>query len=400
MCPTRLPTGTGDVVASGSITPAERLKLWVRSGGRCQVCGRYLLEGQLASREFTFGQAAHIIGRQATGGSPRGLEGDLGEDERDDADNLILMCDDEHSEIDKIGSRDAFTVPFLRELKRRHEDRIRLATGFGEYQRTTPIRLLGSLRGKPVDVGRDAVATAVMANAGRMPRFDLSTRNTIEIDLRGLAGEEAPAAQYYESACAAIDRIVDHKVAEAISSEDIVHLSVFAFARLPLLVYLGAKLDDTVPIDIYQKHRTTEDWRWPHDDYSPNFEVTLAQPGPDADEAVLVLNLSGTIHHKELPPSTTNLARYEITVDELPHPDILQSSQALANFSAAGRNLLARLEADGHKHIRLLHVFAAIPLSAAVAFGRMFADEVHPALQLYDRTQDGVYAPAIQVGKK
>jgi hypothetical protein len=362
------------------------------------MCGRYLLEGQLSYRELTFGEAAHIIGSKATKKSPRGLEGDLGEDARDDADNLILICDDEHSEIDKIGSRDAFTVAFLRELKRKHEDRVRLATSFGEYQRTTPIRLLGTLRGKPVDVGRDAVAAAVMANDGRMPRFDLSTRNTIEIDLRGLAGEEGPTAQYYESAKAAIDRVIDHKVAEAISNEDIVHISVFALARLPLLVYLGAKLDDTVPVDVYQKHRSTEDWRWPQDDNSPGFSVKLAQPEAHTPEAVLIINLSGTIHSSELPASTSHLARYEITVDEVPHPDILQSAAALADFTAAGRQLLARLEAGGHKHIRRLHVFAAMPLSAAVAFGRIFADEVHPALQLYDRTQDGVYTPAIQVG--
>lgn len=64
-----------------------------------------------------------------------------------------------------------------------------LATSFGEYQRTTPIRMIGWLHGKPVDVGRDAVASAVMAGAGLMPKFDLSTRNMVEIDLRGLPGK-------------------------------------------------------------------------------------------------------------------------------------------------------------------------------------------------------------------
>jgi SMODS-associated and fused to various effectors sensor domain len=364
------------------------------------LCRRYLLEGQLAARELTFGEAAHIIGQRATEGSPRGLGSDLEDDQRDDADNLILICDDEHSEIDKIGSRGAFTAAFLQELKRKHEDRVRLATGFGEYQRTTPIRMLGSLRGRPVDVGRDAVATAVMASAGRMPRFDLSTRNAVEIDLRGLPGEEGPKTSYYGAACAAIDRVINHKVAEAISNEDIVHLSVFAFARLPLLVYLGAQLDDTVPVDIYQKHRATEDWRWPHAEVSPRFTVKLPDQAPAHDEAVLIINVSGTIHNDELPSSTSHLARYAIDVDQLPQPDVLASAAALAEFSAAGRRLLAQMEAVGHKHIRLLNVFAAIPLSAAVAFGRIFADEVHPALQLYDRTHDGVYVPAIQVGKR
>ena len=96
-------------MAERKIPDPERLKLWVRSGGRCQICRRSLLEGQLAYR--------------------------------------------------------------------RHEDRVSLVTSFGEYNRTTPIRMVGWLRGSPVEVGRDAVATTVMASAGRMPRFDLSTRN-------------------------------------------------------------------------------------------------------------------------------------------------------------------------------------------------------------------------------
>lgn len=387
-------------MAKRKIPEPERLKLWVRSGGRCQICRRYLLEGQLAARELTFGQAAHIIGQQASENSPRGLEDDLTDDERDNADNLMLICDDEHSEIDKIGSRDAFTVSFLRELKRKHEDRVSLATSFGEYHRTTPIRMVGWLHGKPVDVGRDAVATAVMAGAGLMPKFDLSTRNMLEIDLRGLPGEDDPSPAYYSAACSVINKVMTNKVAEAFANEDIIRLSVFAFARLPLLVYLGSQLDDTIPVDVYQKHRTTEDWQWPDPAATAAFTVTLAEPEPAQDEAVLVINVSGSIHHHELPSAVRDLPLCELVVDELAHPDVFAGPKALAAFSDACRNLLAQLEARGHKHVRLLHVFAAMPLSAAVEFGRVFAPEVHPSIQLYDRMPDGEYIQAIKIGTR
>ena len=46
-----------------SIPATERLKLWVRSGGRCVICNRYLLEGSLSYRELTFGELAHIVGQ-------------------------------------------------------------------------------------------------------------------------------------------------------------------------------------------------------------------------------------------------------------------------------------------------------------------------------------------------
>lgn len=387
-------------MAGGQISSSERLKLWVRGGGRCYICRRYLIESQLTGREFTFGEAAHIIGRRATAASPRGLDTSDDGMNRDNADNLILLCDDEHDEIDKVGSRDTFTVDFLRELKRKHEDRVHLATGFADYQRTTPLRMLGALRGKPVEVGRDAVATAVMACAGRMPKFDLSTRNAVEIDLRNLPGEDAPTIQYYDTARSMIDRIVHHKIAEAIANDEIVHLSVFAFARLPLLIHLGAQLDDTVPVQIYQKHRASEGWQWPDPHARLTFDIAMPAPSPLDDEAVLIMNLSGTIHSGELPPAVRHLALYELKVASLPHPDILGGPLALDDFTTAVRKLLASLEANEHKHIRLFHVFAAIPMSAAVSFGRVFADEVHPALQLYDRTLQGDYVPSFQVGTR
>jgi hypothetical protein len=87
------------------ISEGERLKVWVRSGGRCAICNRYLLEGDLGASELTFGEMAHIVGQQASERSPRGLE-DLDSSERDNADNIVLLCDDEHDEIDKSGSRE------------------------------------------------------------------------------------------------------------------------------------------------------------------------------------------------------------------------------------------------------------------------------------------------------
>ena len=78
-------------MARKKIPEKEKLKLWVRAGGRSQLCNRYLLDGQMAYRELTFGQTAHMIGQQATAGSPRGLDDDLNKEERDQADNLMLV---------------------------------------------------------------------------------------------------------------------------------------------------------------------------------------------------------------------------------------------------------------------------------------------------------------------
>ena len=88
---------------------------------------------------------------------------------------------------------------------RRTRTGVRLATGFADHHRTTPVRMVGQLRGKSVEVSRETVASAVMLGEGRFPQFDLSTRNMVEIDLRGLPGEAQAGPGYYDAARAKID---------------------------------------------------------------------------------------------------------------------------------------------------------------------------------------------------
>lgn len=379
------------------IPDEERFKVWVRAGGRCVICNRYLLEGELGFKELTFGQLAHIVGQQESENSPRGLDDDLDEDGRDLADNIVLVCDDEHDELDKRGSRGDFSVELLRTMKREHEERIDHVTGLVGDRRTTVLRVVGLLRGNAVEVDRDAVVAAVIGST-RFPLFPFAARNQIEIDLRHVAGEASGNEAYYRSATAIIDEVVDNVLHDAVAKDVVNHLSVFAFARLPLLIYLGSKLGDDVPTDLYQRHRATETWGW--QDMAADASFTVVTPGaaPEADEGVLVMNVSGTIQAEELPEELASLPRFELVVDGAAEPDVFRGPAAVASFTAACRHLLADIERT-NKQMRLLHVFAALPLTAGVAFGRVFDPSVHPSVLVYDRTDNG-YRPALQVGAR
>lgn len=73
--------------------------LWGRSGNRCAICKTPLTQDVSAvSAAFTLGEQAHIVGDKeeaARGNSP------LTADERDSYHNLILLCPNHHTEIDK-----------------------------------------------------------------------------------------------------------------------------------------------------------------------------------------------------------------------------------------------------------------------------------------------------------
>lgn len=375
------------------------MRVWVRSGGRCAICGRYLLEGELTHKDFSLGELAHIVGQQTTEGSPRG-DYDLPESERDLAANLMLLCAGEHDEIDRDGAVDMLTVDRLRRIKHDHEDWVRRMTGLDRNRGTAVIRMIGTIRGSAVELSKPTASAAVLDSDDRFPDFPLSYQEYgFEIDLRHLPGEGTE--MYWTTGKAAIDEVIEHKLKEAVRREAVRHLSVFGFSRLPLLVYLGSRLDDTYEVAIYQRHRSTEGWAWPESTATVEFKVESQPAGEPADRdpsagAVLVLNVSGSIQPDELPPALSTLPRFVVTpVTEAPGVDIVRSAADLVAFTQTVRTLLSQLEAT-HKRLGALHVFAALPISASVALGRAHDPHVHPRLVVYDRVNAG-YVPTVEL---
>lgn len=91
--------------------------LWGRSGNRCALCRTELTQDALAvSAAFTLGEQAHIVGEKenaARGKSP------LSTEERDSYHNLILLCPNHHTEIDK--NEKDWPIERLHQLKSTHE---------------------------------------------------------------------------------------------------------------------------------------------------------------------------------------------------------------------------------------------------------------------------------------
>ncbi len=382
------------------LTETQRVEMLVRCGGRCALCNRYLLEGALSHREVTFGELAHIIGLQDDERSPRGQDEDLTEAERNDPNNLMFICESEHEEIDKAGSRDMFPTEWLRKVKAEHEARIFHLTGLAPERSTVPIRMVAPVRGNTTEVDRDTTAQAVIHSAMRFPKFRLSDRHAIEIDLRQLPGEEEAGPDYYNVARMAIDEVMDNNIRAGLLKDDIRHLSIFAFARLPLLVYLGSKLDDGTPTDIYQRHRSTEAWAWPAEGGTLDFTVDVPATEESPTEAVLIVNVTGTIQANELPPNLNEMPMLSITAEGSREADIIDSNEKLAAFEKACRSLAGRIEDRGYKSVDRLHVFAATGVSAAVTLGRVFDPNVHPTMVLYDRKDGTGYIHAMEIGKR
>lgn len=380
--------------APGEIAAGEKLKLWVASGGRCAVCNDYLLSNEFTGHYLNVGEMAHNVGRKKSEGSARGRE-DLPLEERNKAENLLLLCDRDHKTIDHRDTRADWPVERLTAIKQEHETRIKYLTSLKEDVETVVLRVVGDVqRAGAVELSPDTVIGALRAN-GRYPRYKLGIGGArdVELDLRGLPSEGEEL--YWQMGTKAIEHRM-LQITEGVRRGDIRHLSIFALARIPLLAVLGDRLDDKVDVDIYQRQRDESiGWGWDPDAESVQFEVETRQEGNDA--VTLVCSLSGSVDLDKLPGEIAeNAAIYEIRpigIDPSPHVFLARDSQSA--FAATYRAFLAQLE-RAHPGLQALNIVPAVPVAAAVEFGRARMKSKHPALRVYDLA-NGAYTLAVEV---
>ena len=101
-----------------------RIILAFRSGGKCAFpkCGKHLTYDAKAGDDTYVGEAAHIRGEKPTAAR---YDGSMTQDARDNVRNLIYLCTDHHTIIDKVEAD--WPVATLEALKSNHESQVREA---------------------------------------------------------------------------------------------------------------------------------------------------------------------------------------------------------------------------------------------------------------------------------
>lgn len=375
-----------------SIKEIDKLKLYTKSGGRCAICNKYLID---LGYGVNIGEMAHIVGWTNKEKSPRGVS-TLPLDKRNIEENLILLCAEHHKIIDDKKALEEYTVERLISHKNEHESRIHHLTNLHKDSDSVVLRMLGNIRGVAVELSQENARQAVYNIDKKFARFiDSFDKQSIEIDLSVLPEPGIQWDSYWQIG----SRIIDKELKlyeQGINSGSIRHLSVFAFTRIPLLIYLGYKIGDKVPVTIYQKQRGDgESWSW-SDNEDIQFEIETIQTKA-SDDSVLILNLSGSIDLDKLPKNlTSNSSIYVIKpVNTVPNRDIFNSKKTYENFVKMYHYFLSSLEIE-QKSCKNIHLFSATPISAGIACGRGLMRNIHPALVIYDFAETE-YLPTITI---
>jgi hypothetical protein len=371
-----------------SVSSKSRLEVWTRVAGRCQFagCNRFLLGDALSGkRSLNKAYIAHIVAEE-----PNGPRGDpvLSPQLVDEPANLMLMCDEHHRLIDREAPND-YSVERLREMKRRHEARIAAVSEIPD-DRATHVLLYGAKVG-----AHDTPVRFDLAQAALLPEAWSTPEMTIHLEMSGVAAADHEDA-YWALQAENLRSLFDRRVCERSALGEIRQIAVFALAPQPLLIELGRLLGDIARVSVRQLQREPQDWRWT--DGAP-LAYQVHQPLAGAGGPVaLNISLSATITDDRIHPVLgDDAAIWTLTVPE-PNNNMMRSAQDLAAFRIAARRLLDEIKAR-HGNAALLHVFPAMPVSAAVELGRCWMPKADLPLIIYDQSrQAGGFRPRLTLG--
>ena len=356
-----------------SIPRSVQLKLWVLSGGRCEFrgCNKPLWRDGLTLKEANYSNIAHIISW-----TPSGPRGDRSKSRRlaTNFKNLMLVCSAHNKTIDDPKLVDQYPVSLLTAYKREHEERIKTLCEIQESNQSHILILKGKIGEHTVEIDESEAYQAIL------PRYP-ADESGIHIDLTSFSSD---SADFWRECVFEIRRILESKLNGRNDNKRIKHLSIFAFAPIPLLIKLGHLLGDKIATDLFQYHRTTQSWGWPESGGTdPAFSFQCLKESESTKEVGLLLSLSGKIHENEVTSFVgENAAIYEISIPN-PDPLFIKTADQIFSFRALYWHVLSDIRKK-HGPDCSIHLFPATPLAISVECGRSILPKVHPKILIYD----------------
>ncbi|MGP1547992.1 MAG: SAVED domain-containing protein [Prevotella sp.] len=340
--------------------------LWYKAAGRCEFngCNKRLDRHGVTMDKCNLSNCAHIIADSPDG--PRGNEQskELAKDES----NIMLMCPECHKYIDHEG-KDKFDAHTLREMKKRHEERMEYLTSFNE-----------DMQANVVTYGANIADLMPMFNFHEIqkalsPDFYPLNKEFIELGVNLFCGDDWE--NYWKKEDDNLVYSCKTKVLERLDRWEHKRIALFGFAPMPLLVRLGTLLNNKLDVVVYQKQRCGG-WQWP--EYDSKIKYIIKKSDCTSKPPILVLSLSFPIRER-VQQERPGRSIWEITI-ETPTPDFLRSRSILYDFGREVENVLDEITKCSNG--QPIDLYLSAPVACAIEFGRVWMKKANSPLNIYD----------------
>ena len=356
------------VMSKTFLSRAVKSELWFKAHGRCEMCNKPLYRDGLTMMGVNLSEYAHIIADSVNG--PRGDE-ILSSEYCDKESNLILLCKDHHKLIDSAEGAKKYDVALLKKIKQEHEARIELVTGISPEKKSMVVCYA------PIIGDRTPSITDSITMETLFPDMFPMELKPIRLNATDIPFNDNQQ-KYWEVQPDILKENFRKKLAEKIA--DIPHISLFALAPQPLLVLLGTLIGDLYHVDIMQKHRDPDTWRWLDENVDNEFRTYY--PENKGLNPVLIIALSGCDIIERVKQQLGDGFSYWVITCENPYRDMMRTRHQLSDFGTLLKKVLCEINANSVG--KMLQVFPAMPVSCAIKMGQVRLPKADLPWVLYD----------------
>ena len=178
-----------------------------------------------------------------------------------------------------------------------------------------------------------------------------------------------------------------------INDNEIKQISLFAFAPIPLLIYLGTLLNDITSVDVHQKLRNPDTWSF-QDDIQTEYHFVADEVKTNV---ALKIELSDDIVDSRIASVLGNdTSIYSIRIDN-PNNDFVKSRKQIQDFGEKMKEAFREIKRI-HGQDAVLNIFPSMPISLAVQLGRVWMPKADLSMKIFDQNKElGGFVEAIDI---
>lgn len=353
-----------------------------KAAGMCEFegCNKRLFYDNVTLREFNNAFVAHIVASSADG--PRGDKA-LSPQLSDKLENLMLMCAEHHKLIDTYVEE--FPVEKLKGMKVAHEEKVERICSLFHVPKTEIVRFSSPIKGiHDVNIDYNLAAKAVL------PEKQPGSSHGVCILVKSFY--DYKSEEYWRDCCHQIEIQFQNVLYNPYIQLYKADFSIFPIAPIPLIIKLGSLISDKLPCDVYQKTRIPDSWEWQSNNKTNDFLIERKQCNIENKNVALVVSLTNEISEERIWNVGEFEAIFKITATEL-GVDCIKSVADLSLFWHAYQKVCDEILNTYGKEV-CIHLFPAIPVSAAFEIGRRYMCNTYPSIIIYDEC-DGFFKTVV-----